>query len=46
MLNDPPGFDRAAVVPDTDRRIAGFLDRHLLPAAAPAPRQLASRPVR
>jgi predicted dienelactone hydrolase len=35
LLNDPPGFDRAAVVPDTDRRIADFLDRHLAPAAAP-----------
>ena len=45
LLNDPPGFDRAAVVPDTERRIADFMDRHLPPAGTPAPQQLAARPV-
>ena len=44
LLNDPPGFDRAAVVPDTERRIADFIDRHLSPSGAPAPQQLAARP--
>ena len=46
LLNDPPGFDRATAVPDVERRIADFLDRHLppAPAPAPAPQQLASRP--
>jgi len=37
LLNDPPGFDRAATVPDTERRIADFMDRHLAPAPARAP---------
>jgi predicted dienelactone hydrolase len=44
MLNDPPGFDRPTVVPDTERRIADFMDRHLPAAGAPAPQQLAARP--
>ena len=29
MLNDPPGFDRAQL-PEVDRKIVGFFDRHLL----------------
>jgi len=29
MLNDPPGFDRAALLPEVDRRIADFFVRHL-----------------
>jgi predicted dienelactone hydrolase len=45
LLKDPSGFDRASVVPDTERRIADFMDRHLPPAGAPAPQQLAARPV-
>lgn len=31
LLADPPGFDRATVVPATERRIVGFMRRHLLP---------------
>jgi predicted dienelactone hydrolase len=31
LLNDPPGFDRAAVVPDVNRAISAFFRRHLLP---------------
>jgi len=30
LLNDPPGFDRG-VLPETDRRIAAFFRKHLLP---------------
>lgn len=30
MLNDPPGFDRAAL-PEVDQRIVDFFRRHLLP---------------
>ena len=30
LLNDPPGFDRAAL-PEVDRMIAAFFSRHLLP---------------
>jgi predicted dienelactone hydrolase len=30
LLNDPPGFDRA-VLPEVDRKIAGFFREHLLP---------------
>jgi predicted dienelactone hydrolase len=29
MLNDPPGFDRAAELPALDRRVVDFFDRHL-----------------
>ena len=29
LLNDPPGFDRAAEVPEVNRRIAAFFGRHL-----------------
>jgi len=29
MLNDPPGFDRGAM-PEVDRKITAFFDRHLL----------------
>jgi predicted dienelactone hydrolase len=29
MLNDPPGFDRAAELPALDRRVVEFFDRHL-----------------
>lgn len=31
LLADPPGFDRATVVPTTERRIVTFMRRHLLP---------------
>lgn len=31
LLRDPPGFDRAGLLPEVDRRIAAFLSRHLLP---------------
>lgn len=31
MLNDPPGFDRA-LLPEVDRRITAFFERHLLGA--------------
>jgi hypothetical protein len=37
MLNDPPGFDRAGVLPEVDRKIAAFFGRHLPAAAATAP---------
>jgi hypothetical protein len=30
LLNDPPGFNRAAL-PEVDRKIAAFFSRHLLP---------------
>lgn len=30
-LNDPPGFNRAAVVPAVNRKIAAFFQKHLLP---------------
>ncbi|MDR6534448.1 dienelactone hydrolase [Variovorax soli] len=30
MLNDPPGFDRAATMPEVDRRITAFFAKHLL----------------
>ena len=30
LLNDPPGFDRAAL-PEVDRKIAAYFSRHLLP---------------
>jgi predicted dienelactone hydrolase len=43
LLNDPPGFDRVTAVPEVERRIADFLDRHLPPAGTPAPQQLAAR---
>jgi predicted dienelactone hydrolase len=29
LLNDPPGFDRATVVPDMNRKIVEFFRRHL-----------------
>jgi predicted dienelactone hydrolase len=29
LLADPPGFDRAALLPEVDGRIVGFFDRHL-----------------
>jgi predicted dienelactone hydrolase len=29
MLNDPPGFDRAGLMPAVDRQIAAFFNRHL-----------------
>lgn len=31
MLNDPPGFDRASVTPQVDRKVSAFFGRHLLP---------------
>jgi predicted dienelactone hydrolase len=31
MLGDPPGFDRAGLLPEVDRQIAAFFRRHLLP---------------
>lgn len=34
MLNDPPGFDRAGAMPEVDRRIADFFERHLARAVA------------
>jgi predicted dienelactone hydrolase len=40
FLNDPPGFDRGTL-PDLDRRIADFFDRHL---AAPTARGARSAP--
>jgi predicted dienelactone hydrolase len=39
LLNDPPGFDRAAM-PAADRRIADFFARHLLARVAVAQREL------
>ncbi len=30
LLDDPPGFDRAVVVPDVNRRITSFFRRHLV----------------
>jgi hypothetical protein len=30
LLNDPPGFDRAAL-PEVDRKIVAFFRKHLLP---------------
>ena len=30
LLNDPPGFDRS-VLPEVDRKIVAFFERHLLP---------------
>jgi predicted dienelactone hydrolase len=30
MLNDPPGFDRAATMPAVDRKITAFFAKHLL----------------
>jgi predicted dienelactone hydrolase len=29
LLNDPPGFDRATLLPEVDGRIVAFFDRHL-----------------
>ena len=31
LLADPPGFDRATVLPALDRRVVAFFTRHLLP---------------
>ncbi len=31
LLNDPPGFDRAGLLPPVDRAIAAFFRKHLLP---------------
>jgi len=31
LLNDPPGFDRAAEVPPVDRKISAYFTKHLLP---------------
>jgi predicted dienelactone hydrolase len=31
LLADPPGFDRAGLLPEVDRKIAAFMRRHLLP---------------
>jgi predicted dienelactone hydrolase len=31
MLNDPPGFDRATVLPDVNRKTTAFFAAHLLP---------------
>lgn len=31
MLNDPPGFDRAALLPEVNRRTTAFFSTHLLP---------------
>ena len=35
MLNDPPGFDRAATMPEVDRKITAFFAKHLLEDRAP-----------
>jgi predicted dienelactone hydrolase len=39
MLNDPPAFDRAALLPEVNRKTTGFFERHLLPRVPnmPAP---------
>ena len=42
LLNDPPGFDRAAALPPVDRRIAAFFVAHLAPLGAPAAGSMAS----
>ena len=34
LLNDPPGFDRSTM-PDVDRKIVAFFERHVLPPPAP-----------
>lgn len=48
MLDDPPGFDRARVVPQVNRQITGFMLRHLGAAGpavdAPPEGAVASRP--
>lgn len=31
LLNDPPGFDRAAMLPEVNRKTAAFFSAHLLP---------------
>jgi len=31
MLNDPPGFDRAGVLPEVNRKTTAFFSAHLLP---------------
>ncbi|SCX70385.1 dienelactone hydrolase [Variovorax sp. EL159] len=31
MLNDPPGFDRASVLPEVNRKTTAFFNMHLLP---------------
>lgn len=31
LLADPPGFDRAGLLPEVDRKITAFFTRHLLP---------------
>lgn len=36
MLNDPPGFDRAGVLPEVNRKTAAFFSTHLLPLSAEA----------
>ena len=42
MLNDPPGFARAATMPAVDRKIAAFFGAHLAPLGAPAATSMAS----
>ncbi len=42
LLNDPPGFDRAATMPAVFRAIARFFDAHLAPLGAPAAASMAS----
>ena len=48
MLNDPPGFDRAATTPAVDRKITAFFARHLLQGGAgretASPREASARP--
>lgn len=36
MLNDPPGFDRAGVMPEVNRKTTAFFSTHLLPLSAEA----------
>jgi predicted dienelactone hydrolase len=42
MLNDPPGFDRAATTPAVDRKITAFFGVHLAPLGAPPAAAMAS----
>lgn len=32
LLADPPGFDRAGLLPEVDRKITAFMRKHLLPS--------------
>jgi predicted dienelactone hydrolase len=37
LIGDPPGFDRATIVPEVNRKIAAFFVRHLLTPKSTAP---------